>query len=188
MQSDIAATTSGKSLVIKEAVLDEGVTGFRKVAAQDRPDRPDWLTPLMVGMDTQKEAAADGIADYGRCLPRLFDSREWSLLVLVDLVLFDPWPAKASWHAATRRTALDALVDDFPHLDLADLDWMREAHKLRLAVAVANDRQTRGRAVAQDWETLAAELVVSLRISGAFCIVAAWLQRRCLSVTNSGRS
>ncbi|MFD7011707.1 hypothetical protein [Rhodococcus jostii] len=131
MQSDIAATTSDKSLVIKEAVLDEALTGFRKVASEDRPDRPECLTPLLVDMDTQ-EAAANAISGQGRRLPRMFDSQERSLLVLVDLILFDPWPAKAPWHAATRRTALEALVDEFPHVDRADLDRMREEHKLLL--------------------------------------------------------
>ncbi len=47
-------------------------------------------------MDTQETAAvADAIAAQGQRLPRLFGSRERSLLVLVDLILFDPWPAKA---------------------------------------------------------------------------------------------
>ncbi|WP_133169390.1 hypothetical protein [Rhodococcus opacus] len=132
MQSDLDATTSDKSVAVKEAVLDEAVARFRRVAAEDRPDRPDWLTPLVADMSTQKDAAADAIAAQGRRLPRCFDSRERSLLVLVDLILFDPWAAKASWHAATRRTALEALVDDFPHLDRTDLDRMRDEHTLLL--------------------------------------------------------
>ncbi|PQP14020.1 hypothetical protein [Rhodococcus opacus] len=131
MQSDIDATTSDKSLVIKEAVLDDAVAGFLEVAAEDRPDRPDWLTPLVTDMDTQK-SAADAIATQGRRLPQLFDSRERSMLVLVDLILFDPWPAKASWQTVTRRTALEALVDEFPHLDRADLNRMRDENTLLL--------------------------------------------------------
>lgn len=130
MRSDIAATKSDKSVAVREAVLGDAVTDFRKVAAEDRPDRPDWLTALVVDMDTQE--AADAIAEHARRLPQLFDSRERSLLVLVDLVLFDPWLAKASWHTATHRTTLEALVDDFPHLDRTDLDRMREEHKLLL--------------------------------------------------------
>ncbi|MFE7422806.1 hypothetical protein [Rhodococcus sp. NPDC057529] len=131
MQSDIGATKSDKSLVIKEAVLGDAVTSFRRVAAEDRPDRPDWLTALVVDMDTRESAAA-AITAQSRCLPRSFGSRERSLLVLVDLILFDPWPAKASWHAATRRTTFEALVDEFPHLDRADLDRMRDEHRLLL--------------------------------------------------------
>ena len=131
MQSDIAATTSDKSLVIKQAVLDDAVARFCEVAAEDRPDLLDWLTPLVGEMDCQ-EAAADAIAAQGRRLPGHFDSRERSLLLLVDLILFDPWPAKASWHPATRRTALEALADEFPHLDRTDLDRMRDEHKLLL--------------------------------------------------------
>ncbi|MDI9941262.1 hypothetical protein QM806_38600 [Rhodococcus sp. IEGM 1351] len=133
MQSDLDATTSGKSGAVKDAVLGDAVEGFRRVAAEGRPDRPEWLTTLVGEMDTQETAAAaDAIADQGRRLPRLFGSRERSLLVLVNLILFDPWPAKASWHAATRRTALEALVDDFPHLDRTDLDRMRDEHTLLL--------------------------------------------------------
>ena len=131
MQSDIGATKSGKSVAVKQAVLDDAVARFRRVAAEDRPDRPDWLTALLVNMDTP-ETGADVIAAHGRCLPRRFGSRERSLLVLVDLILFDPWPAKTSWHNATHRTNLEALVDDFPHLDRADLDRMRDEHTLLL--------------------------------------------------------
>ncbi|MGW5147404.1 hypothetical protein [Rhodococcus koreensis] len=114
-------------------MLDDAVAGFREVAAEDRPDRPDWLTALLVNMDTP-ETAADVIAAHGRCLPRRFGSRERSLLVLVDLILFDPWPAKTSWHNATHRTNLEALVDEFPHLhlDRTDLDRMRDEHTLLL--------------------------------------------------------
>ncbi|WP_192582018.1 hypothetical protein, partial [Rhodococcus wratislaviensis] len=118
MQSDIGATKSGKSVAVKQAVLDDAVARFRRVAAEDRPDRPDWLTALLGEMDTP-EFGAKAIAAEGRGLPRCFGSRERSLLVLVDLILFDPWPAKASWHTATHRTNLEALVDDFPHLDRA---------------------------------------------------------------------
>ncbi|GAF46530.1 hypothetical protein [Rhodococcus wratislaviensis] len=124
MQSDLGATKSDKTVAVKAAVLDDAVAGFREVAAEDRPDRPDWLTQLLVDMDTQMHAAADAIATQGRRLPQLFDSRERSLLLLVDLILFDPWPAKASWHAATHRTNLEALVDDFPNLDRTDLNRM----------------------------------------------------------------
>ncbi|UNN05164.1 hypothetical protein [Rhodococcus opacus] len=131
MQSDLDATKSGKSVAVKEAVLDEAVADFRRVAAEDRPDRSDWLTPLLVDMDTQM-FAADAIAAHSRRLPRCFGSRERSLLVLVDLILFDPWPAKASWHAATRRTALEALVDEFPQIDRPDLDRMWDEHTLLL--------------------------------------------------------
>ncbi|MGW4337543.1 hypothetical protein ACWEK5_32745 [Rhodococcus koreensis] len=131
MRSDIGATKSDKSVAIKEAVLGDAVTGFLEVVAEDRPDRPEWLIALVGEMDSP-EAAADRIAEQGRCLPQLFGSRERSLLVLVDLVLFDPWPAKASWHNATHRTTLEALVDDFPHLDRTDLDRMRNEHTLLL--------------------------------------------------------
>ncbi|MFE5705230.1 hypothetical protein [Rhodococcus koreensis] len=50
----------------------------------------------------------------------------------MDLILFDPWPAKASWHTATHRTNLEALVNGFPHVDRTDLDRMRDEHKLLL--------------------------------------------------------
>ncbi|WP_179377783.1 hypothetical protein [Rhodococcus sp. ACS1] len=93
MQSDIGATKSGKSVAVKQAVLDDAVARFRRVAAEDRPDRPDWLTALLGEMDTP-EFGAEAIAAEGRGLPRCFGSRERSLLVLVDLILFDPWPAK----------------------------------------------------------------------------------------------
>ncbi|AII10370.1 hypothetical protein [Rhodococcus opacus] len=132
MQSDIEATKSVKAGAVKEAVLGDAVTSFHRVVAEDRPDRPDWLTPLLVDMDTQKDAAADRIAEHGRHLPRCFGLRERSLLVLVDLILFDPWPAKTSWHTATHRAALEALVDEFPYLDRTDLDRMRDEHALLL--------------------------------------------------------
>jgi hypothetical protein len=73
MRSDIGARRSGKAVAVKAAVLGDAVAGFRQVAAEDRPDRPDWLTPLVVDMYTQV-SAADAIADQGRHLPRMFES------------------------------------------------------------------------------------------------------------------
>ncbi|MFC9355156.1 hypothetical protein ACFTZB_01035 [Rhodococcus sp. NPDC057014] len=130
MRSDIGATKSDKSVAVKEAVLGDAVMKFLEVVAEDRPDRPDWLTALVVDIDAVE--AADAIAEHGRCVPQLFDSRERSLLLLVDLILYDPWPAKTSWHTATHRTNLEALVDEFPHLDRTDVDRMRDEHKLLL--------------------------------------------------------
>ncbi|QDQ92986.1 hypothetical protein FND50_20990 [Rhodococcus sp. WB9] len=86
MQSDIGATKSDKTVAVKEALLGDAATSFHRVVGEDRPDRPDWLTPLLLDMDTQ-EAAANAIAEHGRRLPPLFESRERSLLVLVDLVV-----------------------------------------------------------------------------------------------------
>ncbi|WP_087560551.1 hypothetical protein [Rhodococcus sp. NCIMB 12038] len=132
MRSDIDATKPDMTVAVKAAVLGDAVAGFRQVAAEDRSDRPDWLTPLLVDIGTQMDAAADAIAAQGRRLPQCFGSRERSLLLLVDLILFDPWPAKTSWHTATHRAALEALADEFPNLDRTDLDRMREEHKLLL--------------------------------------------------------
>ncbi|MDF3310003.1 hypothetical protein P3H15_33855 [Rhodococcus sp. T2V] len=52
MLSDMGATNSDKSVAVKAGVLDNAVAGFSEVAAEDRPDRPEWLTPLVVDMDT----------------------------------------------------------------------------------------------------------------------------------------
>nr|WP_271209021.1 hypothetical protein [Rhodococcus wratislaviensis]GLK33467.1 hypothetical protein GCM10017611_03090 [Rhodococcus wratislaviensis] len=68
MCSDLAATKSGKTVALKEAVLGNAVAGFRQVASADQSDRPDWLTALLGDMDTQ-ETVADAIATQGRRLP-----------------------------------------------------------------------------------------------------------------------
>ncbi|MFI7000197.1 hypothetical protein [Nocardia sp. NPDC050175] len=127
IQADLVATRSENDIVVKEKARDEAVSGLRAMLAEDESSMAgsQFVRELIVLVESDvAESVAERIADHGWQTLQEFVSRRSSLLMMVDLVLFDPWPDKAHWHAQTRQESLRALVSCLPEAGESDLAAM----------------------------------------------------------------
>ncbi|WP_433626423.1 hypothetical protein [Nocardia sp. CA-120079] len=127
MQADLAATRDEDEIAAKRVVRDEAVA--RLCTGLASAESPTFDTQFVSELVTEIESdgiapVAQRVADFGRRAPRSIGSRSRSLLVLVDLVLFDPWPAKRRWNASARQEILRVLTAGFPDARESDLDAM----------------------------------------------------------------
>ncbi|WP_280442809.1 hypothetical protein [Nocardia brasiliensis] len=132
MQADLAATRVARDAAAKRGVRDEAVGQLRGRLGQVESGRgdPSFVAELVALLEDEgPEVAAARVAEHATQAPRRAVSRKHSLLMLIDLVLFDPWPGKLHWHAQTRRESLQAFATRFPEADETDLAAMLAEHK-----------------------------------------------------------
>ncbi|MBB5918849.1 hypothetical protein BJY24_007761 [Nocardia transvalensis] len=132
MQADLAATRDPDKLAAKQVVCDQAVAQLRAelTASEKLTAQTQFVSDLATAIESDSTSAVQLIADHGRQAPHRIDSRSRSLLLLVDLVLFDPWPAKLGWNATARRDTLRALAAGFPAARESDLDAMLTEHRV----------------------------------------------------------
>lgn len=108
-------------------VRDEAVARLctKLASAESSTAETQFVSDLVTAIESDGIApVAQRVADFGRRAPRSIGSRSRSLLVLVDLVLFDPWPAKRKCNASARHEILRVLTLGFPDARESDLDAM----------------------------------------------------------------
>lgn len=132
MQADLAATRAEREVAAKRTVRDEAVGQLRArlEEVESGQDEQTFVTELRALLESAApDVAAERLAEHAGQAPSQATSRKSSLLMLVDLVLFDPWPDKTNWHEPTRRESLQTFAARFPEADGTDLDALLSEHK-----------------------------------------------------------
>ncbi|MFF0489899.1 hypothetical protein ACFYTQ_12855 [Nocardia sp. NPDC004068] len=141
MRRDIDADGNAKSVAAKAPFFEQFVSATGRFLAE------------MAGPTGDVSSDADGIIESAARRAAFVDDRARAVTVLIELMVFDPWPDGAKWVAKIRKDELAAATRDLGGADAADLAMLEREFDIVL-------KQLRRRSIR--WGRVAAVTAVGL--------------------------
>lgn len=129
MDADIAAETAAEVVERKsrdrDAELMRGIAILRSLPR----DVPEWVSQFSSGVDLGSRESVRSA--YDSIIERAGSSvapRARALMVLIDVVIFDPWSGKSTWNADQRESQLSTMAGYLSALEPRDLATVKREH------------------------------------------------------------